>query len=316
MIMAEDPPIRDAVVSHKSPMAPVRIARVRTNSVWARDIKEEDFDATADLLQEGFPAKSKLEFLAALVKLSGRVPIQEPQPIGCVLTFHGKIVGVLLTIISRIHDKYGSYLRCNVGCWYVKPAFRLYAPLLVMRSQRGSQMTHLNVWPARHTWETIRVQGFTPVSSGTFAGVPALSGLGVRARVYALKPGSQIPDVLPAAEARVLLDHVDFGCLCLLVEAEGEMTPFIFQRRYFRRARLPGAQLIYCRSLADLTRLSGPIGRYLAARGLFWVFAGANERIPGIPGVFLRDKLPIYARGLHRPREGDLTYTEAAMFGF
>lgn len=74
-------------------------------------------------------------------------------------------------------------------------------------------------------------------------------------------------------------------------------------------------QLIYCSDPSDLVRSAGPIGRYLAARGRFFMPVDANGPLPGMVGKYLAGKMPKYFRGPDRPRLGDLSYTEAALFG-
>ena len=78
--------------------------------------------------------------------------------------------------------------------------------------------------------------------------------------------------------------------------------------------RRPCAQIIYCRDVGDFIRLAGPIGRFLAPRGLPLVIVDANGPIPGLIGTYHRDR-PKYFKGLLRPRLGDLAYTEYALFG-
>jgi hypothetical protein len=302
-------------VSQKS-ASPEHAARTHTQSVVARDIADGDLLEVADLLHEGFPSKPAMRFLAALQLLARRAPVHGMPQFGYLLSSGNEIVGVLLTIGSEIEDQSENYVKCNLGCWYVRPAYRLYAPLLVLRSYRNRKVTHLNIWPARHTWETIKAQGFAPACSGTFVGMPLLSAHGGRARIHVVRADLPMPAALPAHEARILQDHAEYGCLSIVCEDNARFTPFIFHRRRFRRAQIPGAQLIYCRSPDDLSGLAGPVGRYLAQRGMPWLLASTNGRIGGIPGFYLRDKMPIYYKGPNRPREGDLTYTEAAMFGF
>ena len=46
------------------------------------------------------------------------------------------------------------------------------------------------------------------------------------------------------------------------------------------KAVIPCAQLIYCRDLADFSRFAGPIGRYLARRGVPIAIIDSNGRFP------------------------------------
>ena len=62
----------------------------------------------------------------------------------------------------------------------------------------------------------------------------------------------------------------------------------------------------YCSDLSDLVRCAGPIGRYLAARGRFFMPVDANGPLRGMVGKYLAGKMPKYFRGPDRPRLGDL----------
>jgi hypothetical protein len=111
-------------------------------------------------------------------------------------------------------------------------------------------------------------------------------------------------------------DHAQFGCVSLVcVTAEGAY-PFVFRRRRVSRFLLPCAQLIYCRDLKDLSRFAGPVGRFLALRGMAWVLVATSQPIENIVGRYFQKKLPMYFKGPARPEAGDLAYTEAALFGF
>ena len=57
---------------------------------------------------------------------------------------------------------------------------------------------------------------------------------------------------------------------------------------------------------ATSSRSAGPIGRYLAARGRFFMPVDANGPLPGMVGKYLAGKMPKYFRGPDRPRLGDL----------
>ena len=77
---------------------------------------------------------------------------------------------------------------------------------------------------------------------------------------------------------------------------------------------MPSAQLIYCTSVDDLVRLAGPIGRYLAMRGMPFMIIPANGRFPKLIGKYFGDR-PMYYWGPDRPDMVDLAYTELGMFG-
>ena len=64
--------------------------------------------------------------------------------------------------------------RCNLSSWYVDPAFRAYATLLVSHALSHRDVTYLNVSAAPHTWPIIEAQGFARYCDGIFVAVPLL----------------------------------------------------------------------------------------------------------------------------------------------
>jgi len=281
--------------------------------VSCRPIEAADLVAITDLLHAGFPKRPRRYWVDALDRLTAReVPAGLPR-YGYLLQSGGQPVGVLLLIFSAGADGGGSSGRGNVSSWYVQPAFGPYAPLLVLRGIRHKVATYLNVSPAPETLRIIAAQGFRQYSEGVFAAVPWL----VPARGGRVRRVSQRADGealgIPAADCRLLTDHTAFGCLGMWCETAAGGQPLIVRRRLVKPG-IPCAQLIYCRSLADLEAMAGPVGRFLAMRGMPLLLVAANRPLRGVPGRFFAGKLPMYFKGTE-PRPGDLSYTEAALLG-
>jgi hypothetical protein len=49
---------------------------------------------------------------------------------GYMLDHEGTPIGVLLLIYTARDDGGGTSIRCNLSSWFVKPAYRNYAPML------------------------------------------------------------------------------------------------------------------------------------------------------------------------------------------
>ena len=79
---------------------------------------------------------------------------------------------------------------------------------------------------------------------------------------------------------------------------------------------VPCAQLAYCRKISDLVDVAATVGRYLLRHGRPFVLIDANGPIPGIAGKYFADVAPKYYKGETAPALGDLTETEATIFGF
>ena len=281
--------------------------------VSCRQIAAADLPAVADLLHAGFPKRPHSYWVAGLHRLTVRTQPDGYPKYGYLLQSGGEVVGVLLLIFSARDEGSGPVLRGNVSSWHVRPAFRAYAPLLVLRAIRHPAATYLNVSPAPDTLPIIAAQGFRPFSRGMFAALPLLARTGAaRLRARAAEwPAAAVPP----ADIRLLADHAAFGCLGLWCESGQGGQPLIFRRRRIKPGGIPCAQLIYCRSLEDLEAVAGPVGRFLALRGMPLMLVACDRTLRGVPGRLFPDRLPMYFKGAEAPRQGDLSYTEAALFG-
>ncbi len=282
------------------------------SKVRCRQIGAADGDAIANLLAEGFPSRSRAYWTRALEMLSQR-PLLDGYPrYGYMLECAEKAVGAILLLFSK--TRHSGEIRCNGSSWYVAPAFRGAGLSLLMRTLKH-QAVHTNVTPAPHVVPILEALGYQRFCKGLFAAAPSLAGPVGRTKIVRVLDAPNPGDGAPTDDLRLLLDHARFGCLSLWCETQGEGAPFIFRRRFVRALSvIPAAQLIYCDSIDQLARFAGPIGRYLALRGMPFIITPANGPIRGLPGKYFDDK-PMYFRGGQPPRVGDLAYTEMALFG-
>src|SRR5579862_3436838 len=145
--------------------------------IRCRQIADADLDGLADLLKRGFGARRSHAFWRhALACLRARAVPDEMPRYGYLLENDGVAVGVILVIFATTPGS--GALRANVSSWYVEPAFRSYAPLLVAQALKRKQVTYLNVSAVRHTWPILEAQGYRRYSDGVFVAVPALQGAG------------------------------------------------------------------------------------------------------------------------------------------
>ena len=232
---------------------------------------------------------------------------------GFALESGGAIVGVLLLIYAPAEGDDGS-LRCNVSSWYVAPAFRPYAAQLVAAATRRKDVTFVNISPAPHTFAAIEAQGFQRFSEGLFVAVPAFGPAVDGARVQAVTATEGL-DGLP--ENALLQAHAAYGCRALVVVADDGPHPFVFLPFRIRRGRvrLPAAQLIHCRAVADFARFAGTLAPALLRGGTPLVLVDACGPIEGLRGLYVAGRRPKYFRGPAPPRLGDLAWTELALFG-
>jgi hypothetical protein len=282
--------------------------------VRSRQINDADIVGVVDLLTRGFQLRTRDYWRRALEKLSSHQTPADVPKFGYLLESGGDLVGVILLIFSSIPGEASSKMRCNVSSWYVEPAFRSHASLLITQAIKNKSITYVNVSPAMHTRPIVEAQGFSRYSNGQFVAVPALSMNGLSGAVKVIGVETR-PDVhFESSELDLLLAHREHGCTSLWAVTSERAYPFVFMPRVAKGC-IPCAQLIYCRDIGDFVRLARPIGRYLAARGRPLVIVDSNGPIPGLVGRYIDGKAPKYFKGPDRPHFGDLAYTEAVLFG-
>jgi hypothetical protein len=282
-----------------------------------REILESDLQAIADLLTRGFVHRSREYWMRGLQRQGARSIPDGAVRYGYLLESEGKPVGCLLLIYSsKIIDGEAATF-CNLSSWYVDPAFRNYAALFASMAQKRKDVTYFNVTPAVPTWPILEAQGFVPYCRGLYFSVPALARSGRGIKVEAVAPDT--PDIagLPRADLEMLRRHADYGGLSLVCHTAEGPLPFIFLPLRKRRGiiPLPGLQLGYCRSMDDYFRCAGAIGRYLVRHGKPVIIIDANGPVTGLPGLYTEARGRKYFKGPHRPRLGDLSDTELAIYG-
>jgi glycosyltransferase involved in cell wall biosynthesis len=287
-----------------------------------RVIEEGDREAVVDLLGRGFPDRPRSYWRQGLARHAARaLPPGHPR-YGYLLEADGAPVGVLLTLHTTTDFRAETVVRCNLSSWYVDPPFRSYAFVLDRMSLRHKDVTFLNVTPAPHTWAIQKARGFVRYCQGQMLAIPVLSRPRVGVSIRAVLAGDPLAD-LPPPERVVVTDHLSYGCLCFVWSDGVSSRPLILQgrtvglTRLAPKFRLPIFQLIYCRSLDDLPRVSSALGRLLLRQyRIPWILIDSDGRIADLPGLFF--KAGRQAKFVRSPRPvelGDLAYTELVLFG-
>ena len=285
-----------------------------SRKIRSRQISQSDLDGVVNLLTRGFRIRTSDYWQQAVATLGAHpTPAGFPK-YGYLLEDDGKPVGVILLIFSSIPVGGTSTTRCNVSSWYVDPAYRVHASMLISQAIKHKNVTYVNISPAIHTRPIVEAQGFARFSSGQFVTIPALTRATHRVAAKVIASGV-LPDApFDPSERDLLAIHRSHGCLCLWVATAERACPFVFMRRTVKGI-IPCAQLVYCSDIADFVRLARPLGQYLAMQGHPVVIIDSNGRIPGLAGVYFDNKSPKYFKGPHQPPSGDLAFTEAVMFG-
>jgi hypothetical protein len=283
-------------------------------AIRCREITEADVPGITALLARGFPSRDAQFWRHALDQLGARQPPPGLPQFGYLLESGDKPVGTILLICVQMQTGDTSVQRCNLSSWYVEPAFRSYAALLVSRALAHKNVTFLNISAAPHTWPIIEAQGFSRYSNGVFVAVPALNGPFGSAAATILDARTRPAVAFDPCEQDILVQHADLGCISLWCVTSERAYPFVFRPRRVKKL-LPCAQLIYCRDVGDFVRFAGPLGRRLLRYGRPFVIVDANAPIPGLIGLYRRGSMPRYFKGPQQPRLGDLAYTEYAVLG-
>jgi hypothetical protein len=276
--------------------------------VRCRTIEDGDRDAVLNLLLKSGFGGNRAFWTEALQRLSEH-PTPESYPkYGYLLEVNNVAVGLLLLICSTIPAAGELKVRCNTSCWTVWPAFQAYGTLLVAQALKHKEATYINISPLPHTFKLMAAQGYKRYCEGRFSALAALIPRFPGVEIAEVSDGTEPGEDLSVDEITLLLEHVDYGCISLVVTAEGRRYPFVFEpTRRYRYIRV--AYLTYCRSVDDFVRLAGPLGRYLARLGYLWVDLDANGPLTGLIGHYWKTT-PKYYRGSEPPRLGDLAYSE------
>jgi len=228
------------------------------------------------------------------------------------LECNGGPVGVILLICSSIEIGGENRIRCNVSSWYVEPAYRVYGAILVSHALKHQPATYFNLTPGRWTVPILEAQGYIRYCKGRFVSFPALSMRSWGARITAVGPETRPDEDLPSSELDLLLKHAALGCISITCSLAKRRHPFVFSPR--RETRLTSfAYLVYCRQMEDFVQFAGPLGRFLASRGILSVVVDANGPIKGLVGWY-SSGAPKYFKGSNPPRLGDIAYSERVLF--
>ena len=279
-----------------------------------RQIERSDFDAVVGLLARGFQERTASYWHHVLSRLDAH-PTPDGYPkYGYLLENENIVVGAILQIFTNVEGAGETNIRCYLSSWYVEPAFRGYASLLVSTATRRKSVTYVNVSPDPRTWPIIQAQGFSCYSRGQYRAIPTLGLRSEKGTIREIQAFEDAERRVGALTFGILTDHADYGCLSVVCDAPDGEYPFVFQARRIGKGLVPCAQLVYCRDITDLARFARPLGLFLLDRGLPCVSVDSNGPINGLVGVYFKNRAPKYCKGPQVPRQGDLAYTEAVLF--
>jgi hypothetical protein len=279
--------------------------------VICREIGEADLAGVADLLARGFPSYDRAVWNGVCRRLADR-PWPDGFPrFGWMLESNGRVVGSIFTIFTALPVEGCIEIRCSTSSWYVEHEFRGQGMRLARQAAKHKDVIYFNPTPGAGTRPVLDHLGFAPYCRGHFLVVAAASAARGPAHIWDYTDYNSEGSKLSPADAALLADHSNYGCISLVCETGDTVLPFVFLRR---RQYVPYAQLIYCRRPSDIIKYAGPIGRHLAKRGIPLLAIDCYGPIRGLIGHFMDNK-PKFFKGQKAPRLGDLAYSELAFFG-
>ena len=280
------------------------------DAVRLRQITDADLPGIAQLLSEGFPNRSRAYWLRGLDRMKTRPRPDAYPTYGYLLDSRHGPVGAILLFFSLAHSAGEPIVRCNVSSWYVQPEFRVFASLLITATTRDKGVTYFNISALPRTWPTVEAQGFSVYCRGQMYAIPVLRRAVKSAQMEIFENKKESFDM---PDREVLKQFSTIGGLSLILRHNGESYPFVFQRHYVKRT-VPVYRLAYCRDIEQFIRFAGNLGRFLLKRGTILVQLDANEHLPPLFGWYTERRGRKFAKGLHPPRLGDLSCSEAAFF--
>lgn len=270
--------------------------------------------AAVAVLSIGFPKATALFWQGALDRLRAFGGNAEAGvPIGHLLMADEKPVGVILTPAQMRTLPDGTRRKIvNLSSWYIDPAHRWRAPVMLRAVTRDADALYTDLTPTLEVQKMLPAFGFKPVNRGLKRLFTPLAALARRifGRVRDLKaaPG----DAVPEATRALLESHRDFDCLPCALNAEGGWHPLLFKARRVRR--LPAAELVYCEDHALLERHMAAVARYLLKRGKLFLII--EDRTPPSDGETLEPQPGLrFAKGGHDPARTDYAGSELCILG-
>lgn len=227
-----------------------------------------DLDRATDLLAEGFPGRTRAFWrtsLSRLVQAGGNAAAD--HPFGFFMMEKDEPVGIALTPASLRPRPEGAPLRVvNVSSWYVRPAHRWRAALMLRKIVADPGSIYTDLTPTADVRTMIATFGFKAINLGVVMHLlPALAlRRGLPATVSEWQPGEPLPERSPPAE--LVESHRALGCLPLIVEGRAGRTLLVLRPKRVRR--LPATQAVYVGSHAALEPHLPTLARHLLGRGL------------------------------------------------
>jgi hypothetical protein len=278
-----------------------------------RVLQETDAAEVIVLLCDGFPRRDAAYWKRALGYLAGQYVPDGKSRFGFAIENEGRLVGVILNLWSRKPDNHMIYkgFVSNLSSWYVQPAFRSYAAMLLSRATKDADVVYLNVSAAVHTLKICEALGFQKYSSGQTVSVPMLAKRVSSVKVKQYQSATAHID----SQTRDMLDaHVAMGCHALLGESNGQIYPMLFVRRRVK-GFFHAMQMVLGPGDENLPKFMRALGVHFLKRGHFLLITDSEGTYDFVTSRYYEGRGARYFKGKVEPVVSDLTYTEIVAFG-
>ena len=146
-----------------------------------REISDADLGSIAELLNNGFPNRSRAYWLGVFDRLKKHSAPADMPKYGYLVERAGAPVGAILPISTMMPDG-NAFTRCNHSSWYLEPRFRTYAPMLSSQAIRKKSVTYYNLTPAVHTLPILEAQGYRDSPTANLSPPYSLPSAGARSQ--------------------------------------------------------------------------------------------------------------------------------------
>jgi hypothetical protein len=236
-----------------------------------RAIELADIPAVARLLHRRFMADVPVATIERVIRHDW--PVERPN-YGYLMEANGTPVGCILAAYSEREVRGRREFFCNVGTWYVEPAYRAFSLALstkLLKQERPCTFTALTPNPtSQSVFPRFNYQVLSPGFDVYLPG--ARWARGWRTGVRLVNDVEQIARELEPPQRRILEDHRPYAVRHFLLQRRGSARHayIVTRRRKFHRlgGRVPVTELMY---VSD---------KELAVRHFEWLMLGilAHDR--------------------------------------
>ncbi|HWD14085.1 hypothetical protein P8H26_12940 [Pseudochrobactrum sp. sp1633] len=274
-----------------------------------RPLTIDQLDCAARLLNEGFHKLSEATWRANLLDIFSHAETLGRSTIGYIAFNKEGDIGICLAIplVRSIYEQ-EPVEAINLAAFYIKRDYQWMAAVFLRRIISTSHVDYVDVTASFSMRKINTHLGFSTSAIATLV-VPLPTAVwrpskGAVIRAY----DPQLSEGLSEDTTQILSDHIDLGCLVLMIEMNGERHPVILQPK--KRGGLRSTRVILVKDRTLIYDALGPLARYLMLRGFFFLELDVLNK-PDLWGCSLRKRSAPVQSTLPRLNDAiDHTYTE------